>query len=62
MDNAYVLDSFALLAHFEEEVGGEQVRKIFFKKINCDIYSPNSSVLIFIMPMVLFFNSLQCYL
>ena len=28
MDNAYVLDSFALLAHFEDEVGGEQVRKI----------------------------------
>lgn len=28
MDNAYVLDSFALLAHFEDEAGGEQVRKI----------------------------------
>jgi predicted nucleic acid-binding protein len=28
VDNAYVLDSFALLAHFEDEAGGEQVRKI----------------------------------
>lgn len=28
MDNAYVLDSYALLAHFEDEAGGEQVRKI----------------------------------
>ena len=28
MDSAYVLDSYALLAHFEDESGGEQVRKI----------------------------------
>ncbi len=28
MDSAYVLDSYALLAHFEDEAGGEQVRKI----------------------------------
>lgn len=28
MDNAYVLDSYALLAHYEDEAGGEQVRKI----------------------------------
>ncbi len=28
MDNAYVLDSYALLAHFEDESGGEAVRKI----------------------------------
>ena len=28
MDSAYVLDSYALLAHFEDETGGEQVRKI----------------------------------
>jgi ribonuclease VapC len=26
MDSAYVLDSFALLAHFEDEAGGDQVR------------------------------------
>ena len=28
MDSAYVLDSYALLAHFEDEAGGEKVRKI----------------------------------
>lgn len=28
MDSAYVLDSYALLAHFGDEAGGEQVRKI----------------------------------
>jgi predicted nucleic acid-binding protein len=28
VDNAYVLDSYALLAHYEDEAGGEQVRKI----------------------------------
>ena len=28
MDSSYVLDSYALLAHFEDEAGGEQVRKI----------------------------------
>ncbi|MBN1569170.1 MAG: type II toxin-antitoxin system VapC family toxin [Acidobacteria bacterium] len=28
MDKAYVLDSYALMAHFEDEAGGEQVRKI----------------------------------
>jgi len=28
VDRAYVLDSFALIAHFEDEDGGEQVRKI----------------------------------
>ncbi len=28
MDRAYVLDSYALLAHFEDEAGGEKVRKI----------------------------------
>ncbi len=28
MDSAYVLDSYALMAHFEDEAGGEQVRKI----------------------------------
>lgn len=28
MDSAYVLDSYALLAHFEDEPGGEAVRKI----------------------------------
>ena len=28
MDRAYVLDSYALLAHFEDETGGEKVRKI----------------------------------
>ena len=26
MDEAYVLDSYALLAHFEDEAGGERVR------------------------------------
>ena len=28
MDSAYVLDSFALLAHFEDEPGGAQVEKL----------------------------------
>lgn len=28
MDKAYVLDSYALIAHFEDEAGGEIVRKI----------------------------------
>ena len=28
MDSAYVLDSYALLAHFEDETGGAQVEKI----------------------------------
>jgi ribonuclease VapC len=28
VDNVYVLDSYALIAHFEDEDGGEQVRKI----------------------------------
>ncbi len=28
VDSAYVLDSYALLAHFEDETGGEQVRKL----------------------------------
>jgi predicted nucleic acid-binding protein len=28
VDRAYVLDSYALVAHFEDEAGGEQVRKI----------------------------------
>jgi ribonuclease VapC len=28
VDSAYVLDSYALLAHFEDEAGGEQVRKL----------------------------------
>ena len=28
MDRAYVLDSYALIAHFEDEAGGEEVRKI----------------------------------
>jgi predicted nucleic acid-binding protein len=28
VDSAYVLDSYALLAHFEDEAGGEKVRKI----------------------------------
>ena len=28
MDSVYVLDSYALLAHFEDEAGGEKVRKI----------------------------------
>lgn len=27
MDSAYVLDSYALIAHFEDEKGGEKVRK-----------------------------------
>jgi predicted nucleic acid-binding protein len=28
MDNSYVLDSFALIAHFEDEVGGDKVRSL----------------------------------
>jgi predicted nucleic acid-binding protein len=28
MDNSYVLDSFALIAHFEDEAGGEKVRSL----------------------------------
>jgi predicted nucleic acid-binding protein len=28
MDKAYVLDSYALIAHFEDETGGEKVRRI----------------------------------
>ncbi len=28
MDSAYVLDSFALLAHFEDEAGGDRVRNL----------------------------------
>ena len=28
MDKAYILDSYALIAHFEDEAGGEEVRKI----------------------------------
>ena len=28
MDSAYVLDSYALLAHFEDEPGGEKVRRL----------------------------------
>jgi uncharacterized protein len=28
VDKAYVFDSYALLAHFEDEAGGEHVRKI----------------------------------
>jgi ribonuclease VapC len=28
VDSAYVLDSYALLAHFEDEAGGAQVEKI----------------------------------
>lgn len=28
MDSAYVLDSYAMIAHFEDEAGGEQVRKV----------------------------------
>jgi ribonuclease VapC len=28
VDNAYVLDSYAMIAHFEDEAGGEQVRKV----------------------------------
>jgi predicted nucleic acid-binding protein len=28
VDSAYVLDSYALLAHFEDEAGGEHVRKL----------------------------------
>ena len=28
MDNAYVLDSYAMIAHFEDEIGGDRVRKV----------------------------------
>lgn len=28
MDSSYVLDSYALIAHFEDEAGGEKVRSI----------------------------------
>jgi len=28
VDSAYVLDSYAMIAHFEDEAGGEQVRKV----------------------------------
>ncbi|MFC1825081.1 hypothetical protein ACFL9T_20405 [Thermodesulfobacteriota bacterium] len=28
MDSAYILDSYAMIAHFEDEAGGEQVRKL----------------------------------
>ncbi len=28
MDSAYVLDSYAMIAHFEDEAGGEKVRKV----------------------------------
>ena len=28
MDSAYVLDTYAMIAHFEDEAGGEQVRKV----------------------------------
>ena len=28
MDSAYVLDSYAMIAHFEDEAGGEQVWKV----------------------------------
>ena len=28
MDSAYILDSYAMIAHFEDEAGGEQVRKV----------------------------------
>ena len=28
MDSAYVLDSYAMIAHFEDEAGGELVRKV----------------------------------
>lgn len=28
MDSSYILDSYALIAHFEDEAGGEKVRKI----------------------------------
>jgi len=28
VDSAYVLDSYALIAHFEDDAGGEKVRKI----------------------------------
>ena len=28
MDKSYVLDSYAMIAHFEDEAGGSQVRKV----------------------------------
>ena len=28
MDSVYVLDSYAIIAHFEDEAGGEKVRKV----------------------------------
>jgi ribonuclease VapC len=28
VDSAYVLDSYAIIAHFEDEAGGEKVRKV----------------------------------
>ena len=28
MDSAYVLDSYAMIAHFEDETGGDRVRKL----------------------------------
>jgi len=28
VDSAYVLDSYAMIAHFEDEAGGEEVRKV----------------------------------
>jgi ribonuclease VapC len=28
VDSAYILDSYAMIAHFEDEAGGEQVRKV----------------------------------
>jgi predicted nucleic acid-binding protein len=28
VDSAYVLDSYAMIAHFEDEAGGEQVREV----------------------------------
>ncbi len=28
MDSAYVLESYAMIAHFEDEDGGEQIRKL----------------------------------
>ncbi|MEW6002941.1 MAG: type II toxin-antitoxin system VapC family toxin [Nitrospirota bacterium] len=34
MDNSYVLDSYALIAHFEDEAGGEKVRRILRSAID----------------------------
>ena len=28
MDSAYILDSYAMIAHFEDEAGGKQVREV----------------------------------